>query len=66
MFCGFGAMNALIGWWLMALTAAFLIRFWGSQWPTLTLTPQLQAIALLMVVVPPLVLGLILRARASR
>ncbi|MGQ9867091.1 MAG: hypothetical protein ACUVSQ_12580 [Pseudanabaenaceae cyanobacterium] len=57
-------MKALIGLWAIALTAAGLIRFWGSHWPTLTLTPQLQAIALLMVVVPPLALGLILRARA--
>ncbi len=57
-------MKALLGLWGLALMAAVLIRWWGNHWPTVVPTPQLQAIALLVVGVPPLVLGLLLRARA--
>ncbi|NJK59822.1 MAG: hypothetical protein HC918_05605 [Oscillatoriales cyanobacterium SM2_1_8] len=57
-------MRPLIVLWLAALTAAVLIRFLGTRWETATLSPQIQAIALLAVLVPPLGLGLILRARA--
>ncbi len=57
-------MKALLGLWGLALVAAVLIRWWGNHWPTVVPTPQLQAIALLTVGVPPLTLGLWLRARA--
>ncbi|MFQ3680483.1 MAG: hypothetical protein SNJ60_08275 [Pseudanabaenaceae cyanobacterium] len=56
-------MKTLLGLWLLALIAAGLIRWAGTHWPTPSPTPQLQAIALWIVLGLPLALGLVLRAR---